>query len=53
VLSPEFIAAECHGVYHVTVGLVSTNGPSGSTPVPGLPGQSAEVPVGETNYVIP
>ena len=53
VLSAEFISAECHGVYHVTVGLVSTDGPSGSMPVPGLPGQSAEVPVGEGNFKIP
>jgi hypothetical protein len=53
VLSSEFIAAECHGTYHVNVGLVSTDGPSGSTPVPGLPGQSAEVPVGEGTFKIP
>ncbi|HEX3518725.1 MAG TPA: hypothetical protein VHT29_06800 [Solirubrobacteraceae bacterium] len=49
----EFIDADCHGVYHVRIGLVSTDGPSGATPVPGLPGQSAEVPVGEGTFKIP
>lgn len=49
----EFIPPECHGSFHVTVGLVSTDGPSGAMPVPGLPGQSAEVPVGESNFRIP
>jgi hypothetical protein len=53
VISPEFIDAGCRGVYRVKVGLVSTDGPSGSMPVPGLPGQSAEVPVGETTFKIP
>jgi hypothetical protein len=53
VISTEFIAAECHGVYHVTVGLVSTDGPSGAIPVPGLPGQSAEVPAGQGTFRIP
>jgi hypothetical protein len=53
VLSPEFLDAACPGVYHVTVGLVSTDGPSGAMPVPGLPGQSTEVPVGEGTFRIP
>jgi hypothetical protein len=53
VLSPDFLDAECRGVYHVRVGLVSTDGPSGAMPVPGLPGQSAEVPVGESTFKIP
>jgi hypothetical protein len=53
VLSPEFFNAQCAGNYHVKIGLVSTNGPSGATPVPGLPGQSAEVPVGESTFKIP
>lgn len=49
----EFIPSECRGSYYVKVGLVSTDGPSGAMPVPGLPGQSAEVPVGETKFNIP
>ncbi len=53
VISPEFIAAECRGTYRVAVGLVSTDGPSGSVPVPGLPGQSPEVPVGEATFKLP
>jgi hypothetical protein len=48
-----FFNPECPGRSRITVGLVTVNGPSGSTPVPGLPGQSAEVPVGETSYVVP
>jgi hypothetical protein len=53
VVSPQFIDAGCRGSYHVTVGLVSTDGPSGAMPVPGLPGQSAELPVGEATFKIP
>ncbi|MGH2865873.1 MAG: hypothetical protein ACRDJX_11585 [Solirubrobacteraceae bacterium] len=53
VIYAQLIPAECHGTYRVTVGLVSTDGPSGSMPVPGLPGQSPEVPVGEATFKIP
>lgn len=53
VIFTEFIPAECRGVFHVKVGLVSTDGPSGAMPVPGLPGQSAEVPVAQTTFRIP
>lgn len=43
----------CRGLLHITVGLVTVNGPSGDTPVPGLPGQSAEIPVGQTDFRVP
>jgi hypothetical protein len=43
----------CPGDYHVTIGLVGTNGPSGAMPVPGLPGQSSEVQMGQTTVRIP
>jgi hypothetical protein len=49
----EFIPSECRGVFHIKVGLVSTDGHSGDIPIPGLPGQSAEVPVGEGTFKIP
>jgi hypothetical protein len=49
----EFFNPRCPGVSHVTVGLVTVNGPSGSMPVPGLPGQSAEIPVGRTSIKLP
>ncbi len=48
-----FVNPQCRGVSHITVGLVTVNGPSGAMPVPGLPGQSAEIPVGKTNFRIP
>jgi hypothetical protein len=48
-----FFLTQCPGLSHVTVGLVSVNGPSGSMPVPGLPGQSPEVPVGHTTVNLP
>jgi hypothetical protein len=48
-----FVNPQCRGVSHITVGLVTVNGPSGAMPVPGLPGQSAEIPVGQTNFRIP
>jgi hypothetical protein len=49
----EFVNPECPGKAHITVGYVTVNGPSGAMPVPGLPGQSAEIPVGQTNFMIP
>jgi hypothetical protein len=49
----EFVNTDCPGTAHITVGYVTVNGPSGSMPVPGLPGQSAEIPVGQTNFKIP
>jgi hypothetical protein len=48
-----FVNPQCRGVSHITVGLVTVNGPSGAMPVPGLPGQSAEIPVGQANFRIP
>ncbi|MFI4978009.1 MAG: hypothetical protein ACHQC8_04955 [Solirubrobacterales bacterium] len=48
-----FFDPECPGVSHITVGLVTVNGPSGSMPVPGLPGQSPEIPVGHTSIKLP
>jgi hypothetical protein len=48
-----FFNPQCPGVSHITVGLVTVNGPSGSMPVPGLPGQSPEIPVGHTSIKLP
>jgi hypothetical protein len=48
----QFFKPECAGLYRVTIGLVTVNGPSGATPVPGLPGQSGEVSVGQTDIRI-
>jgi hypothetical protein len=48
-----FVNPQCRGISHITVGLVTVNGPSGAMPVPGLPGQSAEIPVGKTSFRIP
>jgi hypothetical protein len=49
----DFVNPDCPGNAHITVGFVTVNGPSGSMPVPGLPGQSAEIPVGQTDFKIP
>ncbi len=49
----QFMNAHCHGSIRVTVGYVTVNGPSGATPVPGLPGQSAAIPVGQATVVLP
>ena len=49
----QFLNERCHGRIRVTVGYVTVDGPSGATPVPGLPGQSPAVPVGETSLTIP
>jgi hypothetical protein len=49
----EFVNPDCPGKSHITVGYVTVNGPSGSMPVPGLPGQSAEIPVGQADFEIP
>jgi hypothetical protein len=49
----QFVHQGCPGRAHVTVGFVTVNGPSGATPVPGLPGQSAEIPVGDTSFMVP
>jgi hypothetical protein len=49
----QFVHPGCPGRAHITVGFVTVDGPSGSMPVPGLPGQSAEIPVGETNFLVP
>jgi hypothetical protein len=48
-----FFLTQCPGVSHISVGLVTVNGPSGSMPVPGLPGQSREIPVGQTSITLP
>jgi hypothetical protein len=48
----QFVHPGCPGRAHITVGFVTVNGPSGATPVPGLPGQSAEIPVGEANFEV-
>ena len=48
-----FMNARCHGITTVTVGYVTVNGPSGAEPVPGLPGQSAAIPVGRTTVTLP
>jgi hypothetical protein len=48
-----FLNARCHGTVHVTVAYVTVNGPSGATPVPGLAGQSAPIPVGSTTITLP
>lgn len=48
-----FVLTQCPGVSHISVGLVTVNGPSGSMPVPGLPGQSPEIPVGHTSIKLP
>ena len=47
------VNADCPGRMHITVGLVTVNGPSGAMPVPGLPGQSPEIPVGATTILVP
>ena len=49
----EFFDRRCPGVYRVKVGFVDTDGPAGAMPVPGLPGQSAEVPVGAVDFTVP
>jgi hypothetical protein len=49
----EFVDRACPGRSRVTVGYVTVDGPSGAAPVPGLPGQSAEIPVGQTTVAIP
>jgi hypothetical protein len=49
----EFVDRACMGVSHIVVGYVTVDGPSGAAPVPGLPGQSAEIPVGRATFVIP
>ena len=49
----EFFKPKCTGRYRVTIGLVTVNGPSAAMPVPGLPGQSPEIPVGHTSIVLP
>jgi hypothetical protein len=49
----EFVNRDCPGVSHITVGYVTVDGPSGAAPVPGLPGQSAEIPVGTTTVEVP
>lgn len=49
----EFFDTLCPGLSHITVGLVTVNGPSGSMPVPGLPGQSLAIPVGRTSIMLP
>lgn len=49
----QFVNVRCPGVYRVQIGLVSTDGPAGDQPVPGLPGQGPEVPVGQTELTIP
>jgi hypothetical protein len=48
-----FVDTQCPGRVQVRVGFVTVNGPSGSMPVPGLPGQSAEIPVGHTDFLVP
>jgi hypothetical protein len=48
-----FFNPQCPGISHISVGLVTVNGPSGSMPVPGLPGQSPEIPVGRTSINLP
>jgi hypothetical protein len=49
----QFFDPRCTGLYRVTVGYVTVNGPSGAMPVPGLPGQSKEILVGQTNFSVP
>jgi hypothetical protein len=49
----EFVNRDCPGISHITVGYVTVDGPSGDEPVPGLPGQSAEIPVGATTVEVP
>jgi hypothetical protein len=49
----ELVDRECPGRSRITVGYVTVDGPSGAEPVPGLSGQSAEIPVGETTFVVP
>lgn len=48
-----FVNPECRGITHITVGYVTVDGPSGATPVPGLPGQSGETLVGRANFMVP
>jgi hypothetical protein len=49
----EWVDRACHGLSRIAVGYVTVDGPSGDEPVPGLPGQSGEIPVGQTTFVIP
>ncbi|MGA9874800.1 MAG: hypothetical protein WBQ21_03235 [Solirubrobacteraceae bacterium] len=49
----ELLNAQCRGRSHITVGLVRVDGPAGSMPVPGLPGESGEIPVGQANITVP
>lgn len=49
----ELVDRACPGLARIAVGYVTVDGPSGDVPVPGLPGQSAEIPVGHTTFAIP
>lgn len=48
-----FIPSACRGVIHLTVAYVVVDGPSGAAPVPGLPGQSSGVRVGQADLTLP
>jgi hypothetical protein len=47
-----FVNARCHGTTDVTVAYVTVDGPSGATPVPGMAGQSAPIPVGKATVTL-
>jgi hypothetical protein len=49
----EFVDRACPGLTRIRVGYVTVDGPSGDMPVPGLPGQSGEIPVGQTTFAVP
>jgi hypothetical protein len=48
-----FVTVSCPGLTHIRVSYVTVDGPSGDMPVPGLPGESGEIPVGSSTYRIP
>jgi hypothetical protein len=49
----QLVNPECRGRSHITVSFESVNGPATGTPVPGLPGQGPEIPIGRTSVAIP
>lgn len=49
----QLVNPECRGRSHITVSFESVDGPATGMPVPGLPGQGPEIPIGRTSVMIP
>ena len=49
----QLVQRRCPGRSQIRVSFIAENGPGGDMPVPGLPGQGPEVPVGRTEVEIP